>query len=54
MAADKCEEDRICLYANCEVMKIKLQTLEERIESINTQGTHFSNTLDGQKKGRQS
>ena len=46
MAAGKCEEDRIRLFANCEVMKIKLQALEERIESINT--------LDGQKKGKQS
>lgn len=47
--AEKCEQDRTVLYASCEVLKVKLETLEKRIESINVDGTQFSHTLDGQK-----
>ncbi len=47
--AEKCEQDRTVLYASCEVLKVKLETLEKRIESINVDGTQFSHALDVKK-----
>jgi hypothetical protein len=48
-SAHKCEEDRTTLFAQCEVMKYKIDNLETRISSIDRDGTKFSHTLDGQR-----
>lgn len=48
-AAHKCEEDRTTLFAKCEVMKYKIDTLENRIESINKSGTEYSHKFNDTK-----
>jgi hypothetical protein len=41
-ASEKCEQDRVTLFANCKVMELKINMLEQRVESINKAGTEFS------------
>jgi hypothetical protein len=47
--ADKCEEDRHVLFTSCEVLKIKLEVLEKRISSIDTNGTDFARKHEGNR-----
>jgi hypothetical protein len=39
--ADKCEEDRHLLFAQCEVFKTKMETLESRVQRIDKTGTQY-------------
>ena len=50
-ASHKCEEDRTTLFAQCEVMKYKIDSLENRIEMINKQGTEYSHKLTDPRIG---
>lgn len=44
-AAAKCERDREKLFAACEVNKVEIAHLKEKISSIDQEGTKFSHTL---------
>lgn len=48
-ASAKCEHDRAVLFTQCEVMKVKIDSLENRISSIDREGTKYSHSLDGKR-----
>lgn len=44
--SDKCEEDRFHLFAKCEVLQTKLDSLEEKLQIIDIDGTKYSHRND--------
>ena len=42
--ADKCEQDRHTLFTSCEVMKVKLEVLERRVSTMDSNGTKYGNS----------
>jgi hypothetical protein len=47
--AEKCETDRHLLFTSCEVLKIKLDVLEKRVCSIDSNGTDFARKHEGSR-----
>jgi anti-sigma-K factor RskA len=48
-ATDKCEKDRVELFADCKLMKYEIEVLKEKINLIDKDGTQFSRSRDNQK-----
>ncbi len=44
--SDKCEEDRNKLFTRCEVLEVKLQTVEEKLARMDVDGTQYSHRGD--------
>ena len=47
--ADKCEADRHALFTSCELLKFKIDVLEKRVSSIDSNGTDFARKHEGSR-----